>query len=175
MMTIQKVHACVFTGLAVYICAREYEKNENRKKIEAIIRRGRQHDLHKVYDLELRSLAIQSIKICRVWSKTDCQTARDIVPFLEKYARIKAEQDDVKGVKTSSAKELVDFNIIKNFHREGITFWHDAVQDREPLDLSFYPNLNEIKTCLTIIQEIIKEKTGTDDNDHLRMNPLEFR
>ena len=174
-MTIQKVHACVFTGLAVYICAREYEKNENKKKIEAIIRRGRQHDLHDVYDLELRSLAIQSIKICRVWSKTDCQTARDIVPFLEKYARIKAEQDDVKGVKTSSAKELVDFNIIKNFHREGITFWHDAAQDREPLDLSFYPNLNEIKTCLTIIKGFIKEKTGKDDNDHLKMNPLEFR
>ena len=85
------------------------------------------------------------MQVCSKWTNTNCESAVDIVPFLEKYAKIKAvEENQVVGMTT--AEDLEDYEEIENFRRSEIDFWLNEVM-RQDLKLNFfnYPGRNELK------------------------------
>ena len=101
------------------------------------------------YNESVRHLASRSMKICRKWTSTNCESAIDIVPFLEKYAKIKAvEEEQVVGI--TAAKDLEDYKVLEAFRRDEMKFWVNKVHRQGFLLNSFnYPGRNELRIFST--------------------------
>jgi hypothetical protein len=121
------------------------EDREREQKARDIANISEVNSLCAEYNKSLRPQASKSMQICRKWTCTNCESAIDIVPFLEKYAKIKAvEENQVVGMTT--AEDLEDYNELEKFRKNEIDFWLNKVK-RQGFKLNFfnYPGRNELK------------------------------
>jgi hypothetical protein len=86
------------------------------------------------YNKNVRRDGEESMKICRDWTNSECESANDLILFLEKYTRMKADVNAKRSVKTEP-KDLKDFLQLEEFRRKGMDFWRKVVQKQYPLEL----------------------------------------
>lgn len=125
--------------------------------LESIILREHDRQQDKVkslgveYDKSVKQDALNSMEICKKWTCTKCETAIDIVPFLEKYAKMKAVKEyPFAGIISTEdledLEDLEDFKEIEQYRRSEIHFWLNEVkQEGIQLNSLGYPGHNELK------------------------------
>ena len=123
---------------------REQDRQQDRAKNE-INNFVKEKSLCVEYNKNVKQPALKTLEICRKWSCTECQTANDIVPFLERYAKIKAvEEKQVVGI--TSTEDLKDFKEIETYRRNEISFWLNNVkQEGLKLNSLLYPGPDELE------------------------------
>lgn len=155
--------ASIGTGLlfVAYQCRREFERMQDRATSEsdAAIKHAaaksecaaKVNSICEEYNQTVRPIAKKSHKICKDWTNTSCQSASEILPFLEKYVKIKALQEGQKmTVPSPSRKDLRDYDVLEQHRRKEMDFWCNKVyKESLPLDMLTYPGLNEAKVFST--------------------------
>ena len=129
-------------ALKEYQLCQQYRANREKNELNDLVK---EKSLCVEYNKSVMQPALKTLEICRKWTCTECQTAIDIVPFLERYAKIKAvEEKQVVGI--TSDEDLKDFKEIENYRRNEIDFWLNKVkQEGLQLNLLLYPGNNELK------------------------------
>ena len=79
-------------------------------------------NIGRVYSNEIQPISILARNICKDWSKTACITATDMIPFLEKYKKMK-EIDDLQGIKAVPQIYRNDFQVLEEYRVKTMSFW----------------------------------------------------
>ena len=79
-------------------------------------------NIGRVYSNEIQPISILARNICKDWSKSTCSTAKDMIPFLEKYKKLK-EMDDLQGIKEIPQIYRNDFQMLEEYRVKTMSFW----------------------------------------------------
>ena len=79
-------------------------------------------NIGRVYSNEIQPISILARTICKDWSKTSCSTAKDMIPFLEKYKKLK-EMDELHGIKSIPQIYRNDFQTLEEYRVKTMSFW----------------------------------------------------
>lgn len=96
---------------------------------------------------------ISSKKICSDWTNTQCETAKDIIPFLQKYKNMNTSAKTSFPAplnKLYTRDEIQDYTTIENYRKSELNFWRYEIElpDYPFRDLS-YPRIKDVKTFST--------------------------
>ena len=67
-----------------------------------------------------------AMKTCRDWTNTKCQNASEIIPMLEKYAKLRTMEKNF-GMKIPE-KDKEGYDHIEKYRRKGIEFWKEVLR-----------------------------------------------
>ena len=93
-------------------------------------------NIGRVYSNEIQPISILARNICKDWSKTKCNSATDMIPFLEKYKRLK-EVDDLQGIKAIPQIDRKDFQILEEYRVKTMSFWLHEVCNVNEFSMMF--------------------------------------
>ena len=97
------------------------------------------------YDCNLRPLLQDTMKICRKWTNTKCSESVDIIPFLEKYAELRALDLQIDG--TIQPEHIDDYDIIEKFRESHMAYWmYDIVILKDKNDFPKYDDIIAFST-----------------------------
>ena len=99
-------------------------------------RQERAGKLGRLYSDEIRPVRNAALGICKDWTKTRCKTASDIIPFLERYAKLK-ELDDSRGPKAIPQAFRVDYDVLEEYRTKTMTYWAQEVKSTSILSIYF--------------------------------------
>jgi hypothetical protein len=100
-----------------------------------------------------------AMKTCRDWTNTKCQNASEIIPMLEKYAKLRT-MDKTFGLEIPE-KDKEGYESIEKYRKEGIKFWKEAMS--QPYKI---PSMGEMTLTSTFHWSIYNmNKTITNNND----------
>jgi hypothetical protein len=122
---------------------------EDRKEMEQLYRRKNSTTtttISNIYNGNVRHLHNDSKGICRDWTKSNCGSAAELIPFLEKYKKIRVEKKN--GIKPKP-KDLEDFYVLEEYREKEIHFWNEVMKGGYSLNHFCYPGFNELKSFST--------------------------
>ena len=101
-----------------------------------------------------------AMKTCRDWTNTRCQNASQIIPMLEKYAKLRKTHK--LGIEIPK-KDKEGYDNIENYRRKGIKHWREALS--QPYKI---PSMGEMVLTSTFHWSIYNmNKTITKENDDI--------
>ena len=119
----------------------------------------------KEYNTFIRPQIIKVTNICRIYTKTNCVDAIELIPFLEKYLETKSQKNPFIEDNKSSSEDVLDsaekmkierqliiskknyneYELIENYRKSELDFWNNKIiKENLPIGLFTYPNQREI-------------------------------
>ena len=99
-----------------------------------------------------------AMKTCRDWTNTKCQNASEIIPMLEKYAKLRT-MDKTFGLKIPE-NDKEGYENIETYRKEGIKFWKEAMS--QPYKI---PSMGEMTLTSTFHWSIYNMNKTITKND----------
>ena len=131
------------TFLTIFNMWKSNEEKEKEKEIKAnqIIMEKRD-ELENRYVSEIKPLHAKALQTCHDWTNTSCQDAAQILPMLEKYAKLAVIRKK-SGVENIPIKDKAGYEALEKYRSTYIKFWREVVK-YNCLSVMVYPGRFEM-------------------------------
>jgi hypothetical protein len=119
----------------------EEKMKENEIRMNQTIKEKRDK-LENRYVSEIKPLHKKAMQTCHDWTNTSCQDAAQILPMLQKYAKLAVIRKN-SGEKNIPKKDKAGYDALENYRSTYIKFWRDVVKDN-CLSVMVYPGRFEM-------------------------------
>lgn len=111
-----------------------------------------QNELYKKtreYTVSVELLEKKASNACQDWTSSPCETAIDLIPALEIYAKIRAT--DIGTIKHTkwSARDKKNYQAFEDYRKGAMGFWKPMMKSQFPMYLLTLPGHEEMKTFST--------------------------